>query len=458
VFQVNHVKAVAATGNLSTGFQEESLRQAVSGGADFIGCDAGSTDSGPYYLGSGEARGPREGVKRNTGRMLREALATGIPAIIGTAGYAGGRPHLHWLLEIVRELARENNWHFKLAAIDSEIDKDALVCALASGEVTPLEPAPPLDEGVVRNAQRFVAMMGVEPFQRAIQAGAQVIIAGRSSDIAIYAALPLLRGIPPAVALHAGKILECGAASVAQRLYPDCLAADLDQQGFTVEPPNPAMRCTPQSVAAHALYENADPFRLVESGGVLDTSTAQYEALSDRAVRVTGSRYVPSALYTVRLEGASLVGYRSIVVAGIRDPLVIRQLDSFLSGLRTVVERKLRDSLSLEPEQYTLNWRVYGRDGTLGKLEPEASLSCHEIGLVIDVVAPTASLAAGIIPIVAHTGLHHPIPEHQGLISNLAFPFSPPGINVGPVYRFCANHVWKLKDPCAPFPMSLEDL
>jgi len=454
----NHIKAVAATGNLSTGFLEESLRRAVSSGADFIGCDAGSTDSGPYYLGSGEARGPREGVKRNTGRILREALAAGIPTIIGTAGNAGGRPHLNWLLEIVRELARENNWHFKLASIDSEINKETLIGALRSGEITALDPAPRLDENTIRSAERFVAMIGVEPFQRALQAGAQVVVAGRSSDVAIYAALPLLRGIPPAVALHAGKILECGAASVAQRLYPDCLMADLDDQGFTVEPPNAAMQCTPQSVAAHALYENADPFRLVESGGVLDTSTAQYKALSDRAVRVTGSRYVPSALYTVRLEGASLVGYRSIVVAGIRDPLVIRQLDSFLSGLRTVVERKLRDSLSLEPEQYTLNWRVYGRDGTLGKLEPEASLSCHEIGLVIDVVAPTASLAAGIIPIVAHTGLHHPIPEHQGLISNLAFPFSPPGINVGPVYRFCANHVWKLKDPCAPFPMSLEDL
>lgn len=454
----SHVKAIAATGNLSTGFQEESLRRAVSIGADFIGCDAGSTDSGPYYLGSGETRGPREGVKRNTGRILREALAAGIPAIIGTAGYAGGRPHLNWLLEIVRELARENNWRFKLAGIDSEIEKETLIGALRSGEITPLDPAPHLDEDVIRSAERFVAMMGVEPFQRALEAGAQVVVAGRASDVAIYAALPLLRGIPEAAALHAGKILECGAASVAQRLYPDCLMADLDEEGFTVEPPNPAMRCTPQSVAAHALYENVDPFRLIESGGVLDTSTARYEAVSERAVRVSGSRYIPSTSYTVRLEGASLVGYRSIVVAGIRDPLVIRQLDSFLSGLRKVVERKLRDSLRLEPDQYTLNWRVYGRDGTLGKLEPEAGLSCHEIGLVIDVVAPTESLAAGIIPIVAHTGLHHPIPEHEGLISNLAFPFSPPGINVGPVYRFCANHVWKLKDPCAPFSMTLEDL
>src|SRR3981081_3705690 len=180
-------------------------------------------------------------------------------------------------------------------------------------------------------------MMGIEPIQCALNAGAQVVIAGRCSDVAIYAAWPVLQGIPRAVAFHAGKILECGAASAAQRLYPDCMAAELDQDGFTVEPPNPSLRWTPQSVAAHTLYETGDPYHLVESGGTLDTTDARFEAVSDRAVRVTGSRFIPSDEYTVRLEGAALVGYRSMVVAGIRDPLVLRQLDTFLSTLRTVV-------------------------------------------------------------------------------------------------------------------------
>jgi len=39
--------------------------------------------------------------------MIREALNARIPVIVGTAGHAGGTPHLHWTLEIVRELARE---------------------------------------------------------------------------------------------------------------------------------------------------------------------------------------------------------------------------------------------------------------------------------------------------------------------------------------------------------------
>jgi hypothetical protein len=455
---IKKLKAIAATGNLSTGFREESMSRAVTGGVDFIGCDAGSTDSGPYYLGSGSTRGAREVTEHNTGIILREALKAQAPVIIGTAGYAGGRPHLQWMLDIVRELAGENQWHFKLAAIDAELDKEDLVKALHAGEITALAPAPELNEEIIRTAERFVGMMGVEPIQRALSAGAQVVIAGRASDVAIYAALPLLRGIPRNVAYHAGKILECGAASVAQRLYPDCLVVEMDQDGFTAEPPNPEMRCTPQSVAAHTLYENGDPYRLVESGGMLETSDAQYEAVTERTVRVTGGRWIPAQIYTVKLEGASLVGYRSVAFAGIRDPLVLRQLDSYLGGLRRVIERKVVDSLGLKPEEYVLNWRVYGRDGTLGVLEPQRNNIGHEVGLLIDVVAPKQGLAAGILSIVCHTGLHYSIPEHNGLISNFAFPFSPPGMNGGPVYRFCANHVWRLSDPCGPFAMAIEDL
>ena len=50
------------------------------------------------------------------------------------------------------------------------------------------------------------------------------------------------------------------------------------QDEFIIEPANPQMRCTPVSVAAHTLYENADPFLLYEpSGWVLcDDATKQW--------------------------------------------------------------------------------------------------------------------------------------------------------------------------------------
>ena len=114
--------------------------------------------------------------------------------------------------------------------------------------------------------------------------------------------------------------------------------------------------------------------------------------------------------------------------------------------------------MKLPGDAYTLSFRVYGRNGSLGHLEPVSGFEGHEVGLIIDVVASSQSMAADILPLVWHTGLHHPIPEQEGLISNFAFPFSPPGIDVGPVYQFCVNHVWQLNNPCEPFRTTIEDL
>jgi len=101
------------------------------------------------------------------------------------------------------------------------------------------------------------------------------------------------------------------------------------QDEFIIEPANPQMRCTPVSVAAHTLYENADPFLLYEPSGALETKDATYEAVDDRCVRVRGSgfRKLP---YTIKLEGAKMIGYQSIVIGGVRDPVILGQLDDEL--------------------------------------------------------------------------------------------------------------------------------
>jgi hypothetical protein len=141
------------------------------------------------------------------------------------------------------------------------------------------------------------------------------------------------------------KILECGAASTVERKYPDSMVAYLDEEGFVVEPPNADMLCTPQSVASHAFYETANPFRLVEPDGTVLTENAECTATSDRAVRVTGSSFEKAATYTVKLEAATLVGYRTIVIAGVRDPLVVGQIDDYIDKVDKVIRGKIADSL-----------------------------------------------------------------------------------------------------------------
>jgi hypothetical protein len=113
------IKAVAATGQLGTGFKAHTLAAAAVG-ADFIGCDAGSSDPGPYYLGSGATQASDAAVSRDLELIIAEGLKNDIPVLIGSAGTAGARPHLERTVEIVRQLALKNGWHFPLGIVDSE--------------------------------------------------------------------------------------------------------------------------------------------------------------------------------------------------------------------------------------------------------------------------------------------------------------------------------------------------
>ena len=61
------MKIVALCGLLGYGYNEKSLELAFSEKVDYVGVDAGSTDPGPYYLGSGTSFTDRNAVKRDRG-------------------------------------------------------------------------------------------------------------------------------------------------------------------------------------------------------------------------------------------------------------------------------------------------------------------------------------------------------------------------------------------------------
>jgi len=55
--------------------------------------------------------------KRDLELVLAKAIERKIPFIVGTAGGAGGEPHLQWTKEIVEEIAREQDLKFDMALI-----------------------------------------------------------------------------------------------------------------------------------------------------------------------------------------------------------------------------------------------------------------------------------------------------------------------------------------------------
>ena len=171
---------------------------------------------------------------------------------------------LHGVTTSSRKSPSAENLRFKLALIHAEQDKAYLKKRFGEGRIKPLHPAPEFNAAVIDRSECIVGMMGAEPWKRALEANADVILAGRSSDTAIFAAMPEMRGFPSGMAWHAAKILECGAAAVVNRKTPDCMFAWIRKDHFVIQAPDPALRCTPQSIASHSLYENADPFKLIE--------------------------------------------------------------------------------------------------------------------------------------------------------------------------------------------------
>ena len=447
---MREIRLLVPNGCIGVGYPLASFEEGLKRKPDLIGADAGSTDVGPYYLGAGISWTGRSVVKRDLTPVLLAGRRHGIPVVVGTAGGSGAEPHLQWCLKIVHEIAREHDLHMRMAIIHAEQSKEALKAELAAGKIRPLGPVPQLTSEDIDKCEHVVGQMGIQPFIKALDEGAEVIIAGRACDVAVLAALPIMRGFDEGLVMHAAKIVECGAFCSVPGSGADSIMAHIRDDHFLLEPLNPIRRCTPISVAAHTLYEQDHPYYLYEPTGLLDLSECSYEQYDERITKVMGSRFIPAKKQTIKLEGSKKVGHRTVFVGGVRDPIMIRQIDEVLEAVR----RKVVDTLTDVPaEDYILRFNVYGRDGTMGEMEPHRERMGHELGLVIEVVAKTRELADDICALAKVSALHY---HYQGRIStagNLACLFSPVEAYWGQVYEFNVYHLLETDEPEKWFPI-----
>ena len=454
------VRVLAPSGVLGAGFKEASFARGVSLAPHVIACDGGSTDSGPAYLGGGKPKLARAALRRDLRLMMQAGAQLGVPVIVGSCGTSGRDTGVALMAELAREIAEEGAIRFRMALIRADQDTATLTTRLKQGRIRPLSNAPRVDADVLANSH-VVGMMGTEPIKAAIEAGATLVLAGRASDSALYAAVPEMLGADRGLAWHAAKTIECGAACCVVPAA-DGLMATIRDDHFDIEPLDPGARVTPVSVAAHTLYENGNPYLLTEPSGTIDTEHATYEALDNRSVRVRGSRFLPAETYTIKLEGARHAGYQTIAIGGIRDPYIIRALDGLLplaqANFRARVAELYGDVLG--PDDYDIGFRIYGRDAVMGVLEPHPTLDPipKEVGILISVTAPTQELATNIASFVSHRSAHLPIPEYHGLVSSIAYPFSPPEIERGAVYRFTLNHVAVPDSPLEMFRTEMVEI
>lgn len=453
------MRIVSASGQMGYGFPEESLQRAMTFNPDFIGCDAGSTDAGPYYLGTGKPFVSRASFKRDAELLVKAATTAKIPLLLGSCVGGGGNLAVDFTVDVIREIAAENNLHFKLAVVYCEQDKDFLKQQLQLGKITSMGYLPELTEKDIDESEHIVGLMGAEVFTAALAMGADIVIAGRTSDTSIFAGLPIEKGFDPGLVWHAAKVLECGAASTQEFAAGDCIIVTLEEDCFYVEPANPKLHHTPVSVAAHSLYENSSPFELYEPSGMIDLSRATYEAVSDRKVRIAGSKFVPAGKYTVKLEGAARVGYRTIAVMGTRDPILIAQLDAYEKIVRGTLHEKIRSIYgnSVADDDYSFSLRKYGINAIMGDKEPDSTLP-HEVGVIVDVVAKTQELSSVIGALARTFTLHHDFPGRKCTAGNMAVAYSPSDASMGEVYRFTMEHLLETDDPLLLVTTTMLDL
>ncbi|KKY15300.1 putative caib baif family enzyme [Diplodia seriata] len=191
--------------------------------------------------------------------------------------------------------------------------------------------------------------------------------------------------------------------------------------------------------AAHTLYEKTRPDRLPGPGGILVLDGATYEQLEDeKTVRVTGAAFVPSSIYQIKLEGVKKLGYRTIFIGGIRDPILISQIDDYLDRVRQY-SKGLFPDLD-ESEHCRLIYHVYGRNAVMGPLEPE-SLTHHELGIMGEVVAETQERSHTIANNVRTSLLHMPYDGQLATTGNFASPLSPHEQAAGGVFKFSVYHL-----------------
>ena len=427
-----------------------SFKLGLAAGPDMIACDSGSCDCGPVPLGSNGSASPVAWQKHDIEAMLVGARQLGVPMMIGSAGDTGTNKRVDLFVSLVKEIAAEHKIaKFKLGYFYSDVDKELVRRRIESGSaITGLDGRQDLSLAELAATERIVAVAGVHPYIKLLDMGADVIIGGRSSDCAIFAAPAIRNGYPEALAYLYGKIMECASFCAEPYGGKESVLGEITAEDLKVTAMLPEQRCTIASVAAHAMYERSNPFFEYFLGGHIDMRDCVYEQFDARTCRVTGPKFVPAPELRVKLEGAGKEGERYVGIVGVRDPYTISRIDEVIAWARNEVQRRFGQ------HGYQLTFNVYGRDGILGLMEPNRHKPGHELCVIVQGVAPTHAMAEEVTMIAFRQMFYARLPNVKGSAGGVAFVLDEV-LQASPAYRWTLNHTMRIEDPLELFPTHL---
>ena len=448
------IKVLVPSGVLGLGFDLEALNNGVKNNPDIISIDGGSTDSGPYSLGSGTSKYSRAAIKAEWKSLMIAREKANVPLVIGSCGTCGTNGMVDWMENITIELAEELNQNIKIAKLYCQQEKNFIKKKFQLSKIFPLNPAPMLNDQLIEEMTNIVALAGAEQIQECINTGAEIILAGRTTDTAIISALPLMKGANPGSSWHGAKVAECGALCTTNPTS-GVVMVEFDKTGFTVEPMSKNASCTSETVAAHMLYENADPYILHEPGGYMDVTYSNYYNIDNKKVRVEGAKWHPSKQYSVKLEGAKIAGYQASLLVLLRDKNYVENVKKWTDKLSKFLKKEINERMAIDTSEYSLEFRHIGLNSTLGELEKNIR-SPVEVG-VLCLITSKNQISTEIAKLINPFLLHFPLSSNEEL-PTFAFPFSPVHSDRGCVYEFALNHILELDNPMDAFQIEISEV
>ncbi len=287
---------------------EAPVRQVEAGPIDYLVMDylAEVTMS---ILQKQRNRNPSQGYARDFVPLMGRILPTCIERGIRVIANAGGVNPLA-CAESVRELARQVGLagRARIGVITGDDLMERLDDLLAEGiELRNMDTDEPL-ESVRELIQSANAYIGAAPMIEALRQGADVVVAGRTTDTALtYAPMMFEHGWAAddwdkiAAGVVAGHINECGAQATGGNTGVDWESIDYSDIGYPIiesradgefvvtKHDGLGGRVTVATVTEQLVYEMGDPSEYITPDCVADFRTIQLEQEGEDRVRVFGA-------------------------------------------------------------------------------------------------------------------------------------------------------------------------
>jgi len=105
---------------------------------------------------------------------------------------------------------------------------------------------------------------------------------------------------------------------------------------------------------------------------------------------------------------------------------------------------------------YELHYKVYGRDGVMGDLEPLRDQPGHELCVMVQGVAPTGEMAEELTLTGLRQMFYARLPDVKGTAGSVSFPLDEV-VRTSAAYRWTLNHTLPVSNAGELFPTYLTE-